>query len=293
MTVTDLPVLPRFEDAEVVVPAPGPGAGHWSGAPAAIHADGAFWLAYRVRRPLHSGRGVSTVAARSDDGVTFETVAEVRREAFRAESFERPALVRLTDGWRLYLSCATPGSKHWWVEAVDAPTVEELPEGRRTVVLPGDDEVGIKDPVVVRDDDGWQLWLCCHPLDVLGAEDRMSTRYLTSADGLRWVYQGVSLAPSGDGWDARGTRVTTVLSTRPLTVLYDGRPDAASNWFERTGLASAAPGAADGWVLGPVGDAPVAASPMSDRSLRYVMAVPLPDGSTRFYFEAARADGAH
>ncbi|WP_289032471.1 hypothetical protein, partial [uncultured Arsenicicoccus sp.] len=35
------------------------------------------------------------------------------RESFGAASLERPALVRLDDGWRLYFSCATPGSKHW------------------------------------------------------------------------------------------------------------------------------------------------------------------------------------
>ena len=43
------------------------------------------------------------------------------------EGFERPALVRLADGrWRLYVSCATPGSKHWWVDSLTAATVEEL-----------------------------------------------------------------------------------------------------------------------------------------------------------------------
>ena len=50
------------------------------------------------------------------------------RDAFGAESFERPVLVPVPGlGWRLYLSCATPGSKHWWVDSLTAPTVEELP----------------------------------------------------------------------------------------------------------------------------------------------------------------------
>lgn len=52
----------------------------------------------------------------------------------------------------------------------------------------------------------------------------------------------------------------------PLTVLYDG-------------------------LLG--GDMPIVTSPDSDGALRYVSAVPLPGGRTRFYFEAARPDGAH
>lgn len=290
MSVTTERLVPAFSDAGVVVEAPGAGPGNWAGAPAAILEDDVFWLAYRVRRPLNSGRGVSTVVARSSDGLVFQPVAEVHREAFGAASFERPALVRLADGgWRLYLSCATPDSKHWWIEAIDAATPHDFASGSRTMVLPGSATVGVKDPVIIRDGDAWHLWLCCHPLDVPGAEDRMTTRYLTSADGLAWTDRGLALAPSGSGWDARGTRVTTVLSLDPLAVLYDGRADAASNWFERTGLAVSS----DGVALTPVGDGPVAFSPFADGALRYAAAVPLPDGSTRFYFEAARADGAH
>lgn len=291
MSSTTECVAPLFDEATVVVPAPEAGPGNWSGAPAALYADGAYWLAYRVRRPLSAGRGVATVVARLLDGYTFETVAEVQRDAFGAESFERPALAKLPGGgWRLYVSCATPNSKHWWVEAIDAASPEQFATGRRTVVLPGSDTVAVKDPVIVTDGTDWHLWLCCHPLDVAGAEDRMTTRYLTSTDGLSWTDRGLALAPSGAGWDARGTRVTTVLSLDPLVVLYDGRPDAASNWFERTGMARAA---GDGVRLEPIGDSPIASSPASDGALRYATAVTGPDGATRLYFEAARPDGAH
>ena len=75
-------------------------------------------------------------------------------------------------GWRLYLSCATPDSKHWWLDSLTAPTVEGLAQGHRRVVLPGDEHTAVKDLVITlgdgsggRDTGGWHLWLRCHPLD--------------------------------------------------------------------------------------------------------------------------------
>jgi hypothetical protein len=212
----------------------------------------------------------------------------VHREAFGCESFERPVLVALPDGrWRLYLSCATPDSKHWWVDSLTAASPDGLPSGERHVVLPGDDALAVKDPVVEQTPGGWRMWLCCHPLTEAGHEDRMTTRLLTSADGLAWDDQGEVLAGRAGRWDARGARVTAVVAQQPLTVLYDGRPDAASNWHETTGVARW-----DGIRLVADDEDPVA-SPFSDGAWRYASAVPLPDGRTRFYVEAARPDGAH
>ena len=290
MTVDILP-LPTFDDAEVVVPAPAAGPGNWAGAATAILVDDTFWLTYRVRRPLNRGRGVSVVVARSADGVHFEPVTEVYRESFGCESFERPVLVPVPgDGWRLYLSCATPGSKHWWVDSLTAKTLQDLPRGERQVVLPGTDRIAVKDPVITaptKDRPEWVMWLCCHPLSEPGHEDRMTTRRLTSSDGLSWTDTGEVLAGRPGEWDERGARVAAVLSEDPLTVLYDGRPDAASNWHETTGVARW-----DGSRLVPRDELPIA-SPHSDGAWRYASAVPLPDGRIRFYVEAARPDGAH
>ncbi|MGY2701471.1 hypothetical protein [Nocardioides sp. HB32] len=289
MSVETLPPVPSYDEGvRVVVPAPDAGPGNWAGAASAVLVDGTFWLTYRVRRPLTEGRGVSVVVARSADGVTLEPVAEVHREALGCESFERPVLVALPDGrWRLYLSCATPDSKHWWVDSLTAASPDGLPSGERQVVLPGDDALAVKDPVVEQTPGGWQMWLCCHPLTEAGQEDRMATRLLTSADGLAWDDQGEVLAGRPGRWDARGARVTAVVAQQPLTVLYDGRPDAASNWHETTGVARW-----DGIRLVADDEDPVA-SPFSDGAWRYASAVPLPDGRTRFYVEAARPDGAH
>jgi hypothetical protein len=290
MTVA-LPALPTYDDAQLVVPAPDAGPGNWAGAASAVLVDGTFWLTYRVRRPLTDGRGVAVVVARSEDGVHFETVCEVPREAFGCESFERPALVPLPSGdWRLYLSCATPHSKHWWVDSLTAATPEGLPTGTRQPVHGGGLSAGVKDPVIVPTDDGWEMWLCHHPLSPRGHEDRMTTHRLVSKDGLRWLDLGEVLVGRPGRWDARGARVTTVLPGAPgeaTTVLYDGRPDAASNWFETTGIAR--------WQGGRLvaDDREPIRSPHSDGAWRYASAVALPDGRTRLYVEAARPDGAH
>lgn len=288
MTVTLASHLPSYDGAELVVPAPGAGPGNWAGAASAVLHDGVFWLTWRNRRPLAEGRGVTVEIARSEDGVGFETVAEVHRDTFGCESLERPVLVQLPDGsgWRLYLSCATWHSKHWWVDSLTAATPEQLPDGVRRVVLPGDDAVAVKDPVIHAGPDGWEMWLCCHPLTEPGHEDRMTTRRLTSDDGLSWTDRGEVLAGRPGAWDARGARVTTRLPDGSF--LYDGRADAASNWFETTGLARW-----DGARLVADASVPPISSPYADGAFRYASAVPLPDGRVRYYVEAARPDGAH
>jgi hypothetical protein len=222
--------------------------------------------------------------------VVFEEVAQVLREDFGAQSFERPVLIPVAGlGWRLYLSCATPDSKHWWVDSLTAPSPGTIATGERRIVLAGDRHTAVKDPVIrPLSTGGWEMWLCCHPLDHAGHEDRMTSRRLTSVDGLDWIDQGEVLAGRPGEWDQRGARVTTVVAEEPLRVLYDGRPDAASNWYETTGVATW-----DGERLVPDGAFTPLRSPNGEGALRYAAAVPLPDGRTRFYFEAAREDGAH
>jgi hypothetical protein len=277
--------LPGSGRMAVAAPAPGTGPLCWAGAPsAALDGDGGFVVAYRIRV---TARGVATlVVARSADGEHLDTVATLPRGRFGAHSLERPALVRSGTGrWRLYVCCASPAwpdSKHWWIEVVEADDPAGLGDAPATVVFPGDPAtVGVKDPVIRPAGGGWQAWVCCHPLDRRDAEDRMTTVYATSADGLTWTWHGTALAGRPGCWDARGARVTAVLPDGRAS--YDGRATAGENFAERTGLADPAgpPG-----VLAAVGDGPVC-------DARYLDVVALPGGGHRLYYEAPLPDGSH
>ncbi len=291
MAVRTLLPVPSPDRATVVVEPPGEGPGYWVGAPSvARDDDGSFWLAYRLRRPFGVGRGYANVVARSDDGERFETVAVLNREEFGCDSLERPALVPLPDGsWRLYVSCATPGTKHWRVDALDAAHPSAFTPASARTVLPGDDTVGVKDPVVRVVDGSWHLWLCCHPLDLPDDTDRMSTHYGTSADGLAWTMHGEALAGTPGRWDRRGARVADVVQRgSEWWAYYDGRADKESNAEEHTGMAT---GTAPGRLVAEPGR--FGAGEDGSGSLRYVSVVSLPDGGTRLYYETSRRDGAH
>jgi hypothetical protein len=277
--------------SQLVVAPSGRGPGAWAGAPSALLHDGVFYLAYRLRRPIGHGRGFANIVACSQDGVRFQTLATLRKESFGAESLERPALAVTADGtWRAYISAATPGTRHWRVDLVEAATPEGLARVAPRTILPGSPELAVKDPVIVEHEGRWHLWASCHPLTDPDATDRMTSDYATSEDGVAWTWHGTALRGRAGSWDERGTRVSAVrLDQAGPIAYYDGRATAEENWEERTGVARIV----DLGDLEPLGDAPIGMSPHGLGGLRYVSAVRLPDGDTRLYYEVTRPDGAH
>ena len=291
-SVLQVPAADRFwDDAEVVLAPDDPRPGAWAGGPSAQLVDGTWWLAYRLRRPIGAGRGFANVVARSADGVRFSPVVELGKDAFGAESLERPALVHTPeDRWRLYVSCATPGSRHWRVDLLEADSVAGLATAVPRTVLAGSATAAVKDPVIRHDGQQWHLWASVHPLDDPEATDRMTTEHATSADGVDWTWRGTALAGTPGSWDARGVRIAAVVLDGPRPwALYDGRASAAENWEERTGLA--VHDGNGGFVA--AGDVPVLQSPHQPFGLRYADVVALPGGGARWFYEATRADGAH
>jgi hypothetical protein len=267
--------------ATVIAAAPGTGLGNWAGAPGAtLGSDGTWVLAYRVREGVTPESAASTVVAVSDDGETFTTVVTLDKSRFDAMSMERPSVVQLEDGgWRLYTCCATKDSKHWWIDALDADDPAGFASADARTVFPGDDHTAVKDPIVRRNGSSWEAWICCHPLDIPDEEDRMTTMYATSDDGIDWDWHGTVFGPRPGTWYARGARLTAILPDGRAA--FDGRATKEENWFERTGLVRRANGAYE-----QASDVPVS-------HVRYLEVVPMPTGGFRIFYESPNPDASH
>jgi hypothetical protein len=302
-----------FKNSTVVESAPKPGRGNWVGAANVLVHDGFIYLTYRNRQPIGEGRGGSTVVKKSPitDGFRFEHVATVYKEDMNVdprmdatESLERPALDfdPKTQKWRLYLSCATTGTKDWRIEMLEADDPKDFSAATRKVVLAGDETVAIKDPVIVRQGDTVHMWPTHHPLsgDPKKDEeesDRMWSEHWISNDGVHWENHGKVLESRPGTWYGRGARITAVVMGEdgaPGMAFFDGRESGENyitggNFEERTGRAL--------WdkeqkCFIPTDDEPIQ-SLDGNHGLRYVCIADLGNGKKITYAEVTRPDEAH
>jgi hypothetical protein len=269
-------MLPRWENSQLVLHT-AHGTGNWIGAASALMHGDYIYLAYRDRHPVDKGRGNRAYVARSPvyDGINFDTLCVIDKEDMDAESLERPALDVTPEGdWDLYLSCATFNSKHWRIEKLHARHPQDLSARTRETVFPGSAAFGIKDPVVLRDQE-LRIWATVHPL----TEGDENADRMISVD----AYSGESvMVPEPGTWYSRGTRLTSVVGDYAY---FDGRASAEENFEERTGIAKW-DGSRYVAVAGP------AFSPFGRGALRYVSAIKMAAG-LRLYYESATKYGSH
>lgn len=302
--------LPLFDpgQGETVVEPLGGGPGWWAGAPSALWADERFYLSYRLRRPQPE-RGGETRIAVSRDGVRFDTIWAARKEDFDTSSIERSALVRTDEGrWRLYISYVDGADGRWRIDLLEADAPDAFHPEERVPILTAADigAEGVKDPWLCRVGGQWQMIASYVPTpEARVAHDQLHgtrdvyntglskslTGLATSADGVRWRWEGPIFEPREAGWDAYAARINTVIWQAPVFVgLYDGSASVAENYEERCGAAYSFD--LRHWrrvsEAGPV----VGAARPGPGGVRYVEAVQGP-GWVRYYYEWTRPDGAH
>jgi len=118
---------------------------------------------------------------------------------------------------------------------------------------------------------------------------KSETGLATSADGLRWSWEGRVFAAAANGWDKATARITTAFRGDDGWVgIYDGASDISENYEERCGLARSA----DLRTWERIGSAPAIGAPGGPGTVRYVESVVFKE-RLLFFFERTRADGAH
>jgi len=118
---------------------------------------------------------------------------------------------------------------------------------------------------------------------------KSETGLATSADGLRWKWEGKVFRAATKGWDKATARLTTAFrSGDDWLGLYDGAADINENYEERCGMARSA----DLRTWERIGSGPAIGAAGGPGAVRYVESVVFRE-RLLFFFERTRADGAH
>jgi hypothetical protein len=289
-------------DATLVEGPPGSGPGYWAGAPGAFSDGERVYLVYRLRWPRPRRGGELRIAR--GDGEHFETIWRATREDFGSQSIERCAILRDGRTWRLYVSYVDGIDDRWRIDVIEAGTPDSFDPAARRLALGADkaNAVAVKDPWVRRVGDRWWMFVSYGERGAVderklhASGDALSTGAVksetglaTSADGLRWTWEGRVFAAATKGWDKATARITTAFRGDEGWVgIYDGASDIGENYEERCGVARSAE--LRTWER--IGSAPAIGAAGGPGTVRYVESVVFRE-SLLFFFERTRADGAH
>ncbi len=295
---------------EIVRGPVGAGKGYWVGAPGAYYdaAEKAFYLTYRIRRPrgVQPDRGGEARVARSEDGVRFEDVWSVTKDAFSSSSIERCCLRRGPKGqWRYFASYVDPADGRWCVAVLKALVVDALDPSKveRVFSATALGLEGIKDPWIFECEGVYHMIVSVAvatpktSAESHSTQDIYNTGQCVSATGLatspdldEWKWDGVVFSPEGGGWDGYCRRINSVVRQgERWLAFYDGGASERENYEEKTGLAESSD--LKSWKsLTP--DGPALTSPHASGSLRY-MDVAVVGDTAHLFYEFAREDGSH
>jgi len=297
----NLPIPFEPSSARLLVRSPGDGPGHWAGAAGAFADGDEIFLVYRLRWPRPKRGGIVRVARGNEEKVT--TIWEAAREDFASPSIERCAILRDDRRWRLYVSYVDGLDGRWRIDVIEAASPDAFDPRSRRPALDCDmaNAIAVKDPWLRRVEGRWLMFVSYgerrgDDRRLHGSGDALSTGAVksetgvaSSADGLRWRWEGKVLAASRAGWDRFASRLTTAIRDGDGWLgLYDGSATVEENYEERCGLARSA----DLRTWEKVGDGPAVGSAGGPGTVRYVESVAVGE-KLLFLFERTRADGAH
>ena len=304
-----MPSLPAIDPADsVLIREPERAeAGYWVGCPSVLVDGDRIWLTYRERRPRGAAleRGWRCAVAVSRDGVAFEDVWEVRKDALETPSMERFDLIRTDAGYELFLSFVDPADGRWRIDVVAAASPDAFDVSTRRPILTAasTNTEGVKDPVLFEIGGATHLFAsfaaagpavdpAAHSTaDIYNTGATTHPTGLAIPDGDAWTWRGEALGVGAAGaWDGYQARLGAIVAVDgELIGLYDGSASHAENYEERLGVATSVDGRT--WRrLTPSAPWLTGAGPSG--SIRYADVV-VRDGAWWIYYEVTRPDGAH
>ena len=200
----------------------------WAGAPSVVKAKDRYCLAARMREG-DSPRGLRGYEVRileSDDGVNFEAVYQLTRDAMGVNGFERPALTINPKTGKFRLYTCSPFEEGWGIAVLEefdefskieprswkkVLVIDEKPENEQFARLQG-----FKDPHIFVHNGYWHMV-------VIGYDRVERPYYFISDDGYAWEPGHNGPFIPSVGWHNFFTRPACVL---PLPVgflvVYEG-----------------------------------------------------------------------